>query len=337
LNRLVFITQRVDRADPVLGATVAKIEALARRVDTVEVLAQHAAAVRLPANVRVRTFGAPDRPRRALRFERLLASSLSRRPTGVVAHMIPLYVVLAAPLVRPRRLPLVLWYTHWRTHATLRLAERLTTAVLTVDRRSFPFESAKVRPIGHGIDVSEFGCTERNGSRPLRALVLGRYSPAKGIPTILEAVRAAREAGLAVDVELYGTTGSDAERAHRSDLERLGFPLGDAVPRSELPALFARADVLVNNMRAGSPDKVVYEAAAACLPVLASNPVFDELFDGLPLAFARDDPQSLVRRLEELAAMAPTERSAIGRTLRERVVSRHSVDTWADGVLAALA
>jgi glycosyltransferase involved in cell wall biosynthesis len=336
LSRLVFITQRVDRADPVLGATIAKIEALARRVEAVDVLAQHASPDPLPANVRVRTFGARGRARRALRFERLLVSALSPRPLGVVAHMIPVYVVLAAPLVRPRRIPLVLWYTHWRAHATLRLAERLATAVLSVDRRSFPFESPKVRPIGHGIDVSAFGCVDRNGSRALRALVLGRYSPAKGIPTILQAVRAARDAGVDVDVELHGTAGSELERAHRRDLERLGFPLGDAVPHTELPALFAGADVLVNNMQAGSPDKIVYEAAAACLPVLASNPVFDELFDGLPLSFARDDPQSLARRLEELSAMTPAERAEVGRTLRERVVERHSVDTWADGVLAAL-
>ena len=42
--------------------------------------------------------------------------------------------------------------------------------------------------------------------------------------------------------------------------------IGDPVPRAEIPALFATHDALVNNMRAGAPDKVVYEAAAACLP-----------------------------------------------------------------------
>jgi hypothetical protein len=129
LSRLVFITQTVDRDDPVLGATVAKIEAIARRVDTVDVIAQHAAPTDLPQNVYVRTFGASIRPLRAVAFERALAQTLKPRPLGVVAHMIPLYVVLAAPLVRPRGIPLVLWYTHWRAHATLRLAERLATAV----------------------------------------------------------------------------------------------------------------------------------------------------------------------------------------------------------------
>ena len=83
---------------------------------------------------------------------------------AVVAHMIPVYVLLAAPLVRPRRIPLLLWYTHWKATAKLRLAERLATAIVSVDRRSFPFESAKVRPIGHGIDVDEFICAERGAN-----------------------------------------------------------------------------------------------------------------------------------------------------------------------------
>jgi glycosyltransferase involved in cell wall biosynthesis len=107
------------------------------------------------------------------------------------------------------------------------------------------------------------------------------------------------------------------------------------VPRSHVPELFARSDVLVNNMRAGAPDKVVYEAAASCLPVLASNPVFDELFAGYPLRFDRDSPDSLAERLRWLLSRGDAERAEIGRTLRGRVSRRHSVDTWADGILKA--
>jgi glycosyltransferase involved in cell wall biosynthesis len=93
--------------------------------------------------------------------------------------------------------------------------------------------------------------------------------------------------------------------------------------------------VLVNNMEAGAPDKVVYEAAASCLPVLASNPVFDELFEGYELRFDRDDPATLVDRLRWLAGLGAAERRELGRTLRERVARRHSVDTWADGIIQA--
>jgi glycosyltransferase involved in cell wall biosynthesis len=329
--RLVFVTQRVDSRHPALAATIPKINALSERVDELVVLAQSGRSEELPAGVELRTFDAPSRWRRGVTFERRLARVLPA--DGVVAHMIPLYIVLAAPLVRPRRIPLVLWFTHWKASALLRLAERLSTAVVSVDRRSFPLESAKVRPIGHGIDVSEFPCVAARDGGPLRAVVLGRYSPAKGLPTILEA------AGMAdgVELEVHGAALSELERSHRQELERFGVALGDAVPRADVPGLFARADVLVNNMRAGAPDKVVYEAAAACLPVLASNPVFDELFGELPLSFAREDPAGLADRLRWLASLPVDERAAIGRTLRERVVARHSVDSWADGVLEAVA
>lgn len=331
MRRLLFLTQAVDPAHPALAATIAQLRALAARVDELVVLAQSAGAAQLPDNVEVRTFGASTRVGRLARFERELARALPA--DVVVAHMIPVYVVLAAPLVRPRRIPLLLWYTHWKASAQLRAAEKLATAVVSVDRRSFPFDSAKLRPIGHGIDLSEFRCTDRNAHDGLHALVLGRYSPAKGIETILRAVQ--RVDG--VDIELHGAELNELERRHREELERLGLPLGDAVPRAEIPALFARSDLLVNNMEAGAPDKVVYEAAAACLPVLASNPVFDDLFDGYPLFFERDSPESLAERLRWFASLAPVERAAIGRALRERVARRHSVDTWADGILAAAA
>jgi glycosyltransferase involved in cell wall biosynthesis len=330
IRRLVFVTQSVDPAHPVLAATIPKIRALAERVDQVVVLAQSAANASLPANVEVRTFDARSQAGRAWRFERELARALPA--DAVLAHMIPVYVLLAAPLVRPRRIPLLLWYTHWKASTVLRVAERLATAIVSVDRRSFPLESAKVRPIGHGIDVNEFHCSNRSGRNGVRALVLGRYSPAKGIETILRG--AAQVEG--VEVEVRGTALNGLEKQHRRDLERLGVPLGDGVPRAQVPELLASADVLVNNMEAGAPDKVVYEAAAACLPVLASNPVFDELFDGYQLAFERESPESLADRLRWFSALSDDERAEIGRTLRARVAERHSVDTWADGVLTAV-
>jgi glycosyltransferase involved in cell wall biosynthesis len=331
MRRLVFITQRVDEEDPILAATIPKIRALAARVDDVFVLAQSGRGEGLPANVELRTFGARDRIARAARFERELARGLPA--DAVIAHMIPLYVVLGAPLVRRRRIPLLLWYTQWKASLTLRAAERLATAVVSVERRSFPLHSTKVHGIGHGIDVHEFSCADRSAHTGLRVLVLGRYSPSKGLGAILDAVRRVDGA----EIELYGAALTEQEHLHRRALERFGVELHDAVPRARLPELFARADVLVSNTEAGSSDKVVFEAAASCLPVLSSNPVLDELLAGFPLAFARNDPACLADRLSWLAELDPAARAEIGRTLRERVVRRHSVETWADGILEVAA
>jgi glycosyltransferase involved in cell wall biosynthesis len=337
--RLVFITQQVDPDHPALGATVPKLAALARRVDEVVVLADGAVPDALPPNVRVRTFGARTKIERGVRFEAALAAELRRlRGGAVVAHMCPIYAVLAAPLVRPLRIPLVLWYTHWRAGRLLRAAERVATAVASVDPRSFPLRSSKVHAIGHGIDLGEFACTDhQDADGALRLLALGRYSPAKGLREIVHAV-AATDARLTV----YGPTLTLLEREHRETLGELvdALDLNDRirlegpVPRARVPELFAAADLLVNNMRAGAPDKVVYEAAASCLPVVASNPVFDELLEP-ELRFARNDPDELVARLREFEARDGGARRELGRRLREKVAAHHSADSWAEGILGA--
>ncbi len=341
MSKLVFITQQVDPAHPALAATVPKVRALANLVDEVVVLADGAVEGVLPANCRVRTFRSASKAGRGARFEAALARELpGLRGGAVVAHMCPIYAVLAAPLVRPLRIPLVLWFTHWRASRLLRAAERASSAVVSVDRRSFPLESQKVQPIGHGIDVSEFSCAQRDTPDDgLRLLALGRYSPAKGLDVVL---RALAVVGEGVRLDVHGPALSAEERAHRADLERLTteLPLNgrvnlwNAVPRAEIPALLSAHDALVNNMRAGAPDKVVYEAAAACTPVLASNPVFDSLLDPAQM-FNRDDPGDLADRIRALAALASSERAALGRQLRERVEESHSVESWARGVLQA--
>jgi glycosyltransferase involved in cell wall biosynthesis len=328
VTRLVVVTQQVDPAHPALAATVPKLRALAARVDELVVLADGAVEGVLPENARVRLFAAPSRAERGRRYAAALNEELRDRPLAVLAHMAPVFAVLAAPLARPRRVPLLLWFTHWKRSRTLALAERLSTAVLTVDRRSFPFRSPKVVAIGHGIDMDEFACVTREPVEPLRAVALGRTSPAKGLETI---VRGAELAG--VDLEVRGPSLTAEERAERARLERLGVRVEEPLPRGEIPALLARKDVLVNNMREGALDKVVYEAAATCLPVLASNFGFEDV---LPpeLRFAREDPEDLARRLVALKAR---DRNELGRTLRERVERRHSVEHWADEVLAAAA
>jgi glycosyltransferase involved in cell wall biosynthesis len=347
--RIVFVTQQIDPGHAALAATVPKIRALAARCDEVVVLADRVVPGALPANCRSRTFASSYRAGRGLRFESALAAELARqpRPAAVVAHMCPIYAVLAAPLARPLGSRVLLWFTHWKATRTLEWAERASSSVLTVDRRSFPLASAKVRPIGHGIDLAEFPCGAAGAAASVgfRAVALGRYSRAKGLDTILRGVRRALDGGLDLRLEVHGPALNADERAHRAELEQLvqelelekRVRLGHAVLRAEVQEVFSRAHVLVNNMRAGAPDKIVYEAAAACLPVVASNPVFDELLDGLgaSLRFARESPAELAERLSALAALPAAERERVGRTLRERVAERHSVERWADRVLEA--
>ena len=342
-RRALFMTQRLDAQSPMFAAAVAKAEAIAARVDELVVVGDSVEPASLPANGRARTFGAGSRAGRGARFARAIASELRPRPVIAIAHMVPLYAVLAAPLLRPARVPIVLRLTHWDNRRVLRLAARVSTALTSVDERSFPFSSPKLEGTGHGIDPRQFPCfgAERRGEC-FTALVAGRYARHKGLDEVLRALRILLDRGVELRVVMHGPTMSPDEVSTKRALGQLAgeldlgsaLELGEVMPRDELPELFASVDVLICNHI--SPDKIVYEAAASCLPVLVSHPAFDELVEGIEpgLLFDHADPASLADRLGALMATSPEARRTIGETLRERVEARHSVDTWAEAMLA---
>ena len=325
------MTQAADPAHPVLGATVPMIRELAARVDELVVLAAAVDPAALPANCRAYSFAAPSQALRGARYVRALAPELARRPVAVVAHMSPVFALLAAPLAKPLRVPLLLWFTQQGSGRLLDAAERVADVLLTVDARSIPLRSRKVRAIGHGIDVDALPCVPGR-TPPLRRLLgLGRYAPIKGWDTVLGALAELPEATLA----LHGPQLTPADRAHRPSLERLAAELGVAervsfggeVAYAAVPGLFAEADALVDATKGNAADKVVYEAAPSCLPVFAASPVFDGL---LPegLRFAADDPGALAQRIHAYAGGA-------GPELRARVAESHSAAHWAEQVLEA--
>ena len=328
--RIVFVTQSADPADPVLGATLPKIRALSELADEVVVLADRVDPSALPPGVRARSFAAPSQTARGARYVAALAPELVRRPVAVVAHMAPLFALIAAPLARPLRVPVLLWFTQQAAGPALQAAERVVDKLLTVDFRSVPLRSPKVRAIGHGIDVDALPCVSERRPPLRRLLGLGRYAPVKGWETVIRALVQLPDATLV----LHGPLLTDSDRAHRPRLEALAAELGvagritfgDAVPYATVPQLFGLADGVVNATRGNAADKVVYEAAAACLPVFAASPVFDSL---LPeqLRFHGDYPDSLAERIRAYVGGA-------GAALRARVEQEHSVAHWAERVLA---
>ena len=263
---------------------------------------------------------------------RLVAALARERPTAVVAHMAPIYAVLAAVVTKPCRVPLLLWFTHWRGSRLLRLAERLSTRVLSVDQRSFPLRSEKLVAVGHGITVGQ-PVPARPDDGVLRLLAVGRTSPAKGLAALAAAVECLPGAELVV----VGPSLTDEERRHREELRSRGVRIEEPVPHGRVGEVYAAADALVNNMRVGALDKVVFEAAAAGLPVLVASEGFAALVDGIepPLRFDQDDPSSIAARVVALAEVGAGRRREIGAELRERVARDHSVERWAERVVEA--
>jgi glycosyltransferase involved in cell wall biosynthesis len=244
-----------------------------------------------------------------------------------------------------------MWYTHWNASRPLRIATRVASVVLSVDRSSFPIASPKVRGIGHAIDVDRFDAAPPVGHEgPLRLLAFGRTARWKGLATLLDAISLARAQGADVKLEIRGPSLTDDERAHRLELEariasdpelRSHAELLPPVPRDELPLLLAASDVVVspNEPLSGSTlDKAVFEAAACARPVVSTNESLTPFLGGLPLPLLAppQDAAALAAAIVRVAEVDPAVRAETGAALRARVVAQHSLDHWADTVLRVI-
>ncbi len=281
--KVLVLNLATDADDPVLGFTTSWVDALARHSAHVDVITMRAGRLELPSNVVVHSLGKEQgfsEPRRLVEFYRALGRVLSaRRIDMCFAHMAPLFAVLASPVLMPLQIPIVTWYAHPRLTQTLRLAHRVSTAMVTSLPSAYPHRSNKLHVIGQGIDTEAF----KPGSSPLdKRLILcvGRLSRVKDHATLLRAASILqREAPGSFDVNVVGGVARTEDMAYSSELmaeaqrERLEgiVKFIGPVARAELPAWYCRAAVHVNLTPKGFGDKVALEAMSCATPCLTAN------------------------------------------------------------------
>lgn len=354
MKHLLVFNLKTDARDDVLGFTTDWVNALAALVPRVTVITMYAGALAVAPNVRVLSAGREhgwSEPRRLLAFYRHLLAVVRRDPPdGCFAHMMPLFAVLAWPVLRARGIPIVLWFAHKATPPMLRLAHRLVDRVVTSTASGFRLPSTKLRVIGQGIDTTRFRPPAAGPAPgPLRILSLGRLGRIKRVEVAIDAVAALRRArpDLAVRLAIVGGALGDDDRAYEAELRaRCGQAGVDAIVSfegavafPEAPARFAAADVYVNSSDTDSADKTVLEAMSCGLPVITSNLAFHEVL-GPELAsdwmVPKGDAAALAARLAEVADLGPEGRQALGRRLRGLVERDHGLPALAGKILEEL-
>lgn len=194
--------------------------------------------------------------------------------------------------------------------------------------RSFGVREEQVSHAPNAVDAEIFGRAnvDRSGRESCTFLYAGRLDPEKGIDVLLRAF--ARVPG---ELVLAGS-GSEEARLRALADGRVRF-LGP-LDRDELPAVYAQADVFVLPSRSEPWGMVLNEAAAAGLPLVATEgagAAHDLIEDGANgFRVPVDDDDALAAAMRRLAEDEPL-RLAAGARSRE-LAARFTPEAWADGV-----
>ena len=351
VDRLLLFNLATDADDPILGFAHDWVASLAPYAGAIDVVSMTAGRLDLPANVRVYSVGKErgfSEPRRVAEFYRILTRLLhAARYDACFAHMMPLFAVMGAPLLRAYRVPITVWYAHGAVTRMLRVAERIVDRAVTSHPGSFRLVSPKLQAIGQAIDLDMFRPlpTERPEGAPFTVMTVGRVAPVKRVDVMVEGVaRLAARIGDGVRLRLVGPVeAADQEyvdrlvaRARALGIVHLVDFVG-AVPRVQLPVEYAGADVAVNLTKVGAFDKSGLEAMACGVPLVCSNRGMVEQVNDIDpkLAIADADPELLASALRYVHDLTPAERATLGGRLRTKMQD-HSMATFPERLFAAM-
>lgn len=247
-------------------------------------------------------------------------------------HASYLGAVLARPEARSRYAAAVA-----RAQAVLTVSDAMTRRL----RTEFPAQSARVATLGNPVDDTRFGPVAHPPGPRLRWLYLGNFVPGKRVDVVVRSFAAWAVDRPAATLTLVG------RGVQQDALVELAASLGVAgqvrfpgpVAPSDVPAVFAAADVLVHLSAVETFGLTVVEAAMTGLPVVVTTSggpeetLADAAARGQVVFVGKDpSPATVGAAVDRLAEAAPDPAA-----VREVLVERYGVRGYADRLWAALA
>lgn len=335
-----------------LGFTTAWVNALARRCAHVSVITMFAGELAVEDNVAVHSLGKErgwSESHRLWVFYRHVAKVLRERQIDACfAHMAPLFATLFAPIAKPTRVPVLLWYAHGSMPKTVRLAHALSDRCVTSTPSAFRLPSAKLFVIGQGIDTEVFRPPAEVPPDYMRTTIsIGRISRTKRIDEMLAALAILRaDRGIDARLEVTGEPLTSLDWEYQRELLRDAESLGvmdavafvGAVPYREIPARYHRGAIFLNLSENRSIDKAILESmASGCIPV-SRNESFQALAakEGLQELVPGPGADGVADCLARMFGRSLSDREALVARLRRIVTREHCLGSLADTLLIHL-
>lgn len=315
---LLFITQKFHGQDA-FGALW--VEALQARGYVIEVVClewrpeEAARVLGRSLSFSVHSLGKERGYGRIRQILRFLRAVLRLRYDRVFIHMTPVWGLVGAPIWLLQRMPVYLWYTHYKMQPGLLVLGWYAKRLFCATAQSLPqyAHSPKKVVVGHGIDLAFWQRRDNRCDDPWSLLVVHRLSRSKRLERV---IRAMKDLPSEAMLHVYGIA---AEPAYVRELHALVRELAladrvifhDTLAMKDLPDIYARHRLILN-MASETIDKTMLEAmTCGCYPVTTAR---NAQAIGIPIAPESDEPQAIadcVRSCLDHPPLSPEEMYAI--------------------------
>ena len=334
MAKLLFITQKMDKDDDLLGIYHRWAEELAKRMEKVSIICLRQGTVELPKNAPVYSLGKESgrsRFKYLFRFYRYLWQ-LRKNYDSVLVHMNVEYVILGGLFWKILGKKIFLWYNHPLGGLRARLAFKLSDKIFHTSPFAFATRFKKSEIMPAGVDAQIFQRDDRIKKIKNSALYLGRISPIKNLDFLIEAAEFLDKQGNDFRINIVGSPARKDDFRYEEAIKLKASPLVakgkirfmPKVSNKEAPRIYNENEIGVNLTPGGSFDKTILEAMACEMPVLVSNRSFENI---LPkeCRFEEGNSRDLAEKLSVLFKLPQETKLLYGQRFREYVLKNHDL------------
>jgi glycosyltransferase involved in cell wall biosynthesis len=271
--RLLLITQKVDRSDPVLGFFHRWIEKFSKYYESITVICLYKGEYNLPNNVRVLSLGKENGKSKIeyiINFYKYIYQEKDNYDK-VFVHMNQEYILLAGIVWKIMKKDIFMWRNHNIGNKLTDLAGLFCKKVFCTSRFSYTakYQNTQIMPVG--VDLENFKPNSSIKRIPNSILSLGRIAPSKNIDILVDALVEINNPDIITSI--YGNPLPQDEIYYKG-LEIKGenhIDFYKGVTNIETIDIYSANQIFVNMSSSGMYDKTIFEAIACGCLILVSN------------------------------------------------------------------
>ncbi len=320
-KRLLILTQKVDKDDPVLGFFHTWIAEFSKHCESIVVICLYKGRYDLPDNVRVLSLGKENGKNKFKYLFNFYKYIFTLKYDSVFVHMNQEYVLLGGKIWRLLGKKVYMWRNHHSGSILTDIAVFFCNKVFCTSRFSYTnkFKKTVIMPVG--IDLNNFKVNQSISRLPNSVLSLGRIAPSKKIHILINEIEKINIPELIVNI--YGDAlPSDQQYLNGLKQSKVNFYKG--VPNNQTIDVYSAHEVFINLSSNGMYDKTIFEAiACGCLVLVSNDNLRGHVHDDF--IFKQEDGEELRKKLVNILNYTPERKKAASHDLM-KFAELHSLE-----------